>query len=142
MPAEGRLEVMPHIFENLTPGVGDQPALCSVCFTSGEKPPLPFQCEPGRGALYPVRYFGEEENFLPSAASKHDSWVLLSFLFLSLPLFTPSFVFSIPPRLIIVIIVIIILNCFCWESLILLRFVRILFIREFFDVIPLICIWP
>jgi hypothetical protein len=24
----------------------------------------------------------------------------------------------------------------------LLRFVRILFIREFFDVIPLICIWP
>jgi hypothetical protein len=114
MPAEGRFEVTLHIFQTLTLGVVELLALCSACFSRGKKPPLPFQCESRRRAPYPVRYFGEEERLLPSGAPKHDCWVLRSFLCLSLPLFTLSFVFSIPPRLIIVIIVIIILHQLWW----------------------------
>jgi len=38
--------------------------------------PLPFQFEPRSGASYPVRYFGGEENFLPSETTKHDFWNL------------------------------------------------------------------
>jgi len=33
MPEDGRLEVTLHIFETLALGVGEWPAVCSVCFT-------------------------------------------------------------------------------------------------------------
>ena len=36
MPAEDRLEVTLHIFETLTLGVVERPALCSVYFTCGK----------------------------------------------------------------------------------------------------------